>query len=95
MRKIWNKDGTLLAQFVNINENDTRNLERLADLPSQIRYTPQEKTLIIKHPDTNKGKLKGHFYLEEIFGSSKTYKKVTEVPGFHLMLKTNDWQSFI
>ena len=36
MRAISNKDGDLLSQFDNINENDIPVLERLADLPPQI-----------------------------------------------------------
>ena len=37
MRAISNKDGHLLSQFDNINENDIPILERLQDLPPQIR----------------------------------------------------------
>ena len=40
MRVISNKDGDLLSQFDNINENDIPMLERMADLPPQIRCTP-------------------------------------------------------
>ena len=43
MRAISNKDGDLLSQFDNINENDTPVLERHADLPPQIRSTPHQK----------------------------------------------------
>ena len=43
MRAISNKDGDLLSQFDNINENDIAVLNRLADLPVQIRdTTPSE-----------------------------------------------------
>ena len=37
MRVISNKDGDLLSQFDNNNENDIPVLERLADLPLQIQ----------------------------------------------------------
>ena len=40
MTVISNKDGDLLSQFENINENDIPLLERLADIPPQIRDTP-------------------------------------------------------
>ena len=95
MRAISNKDGDLLSQFDNINENDIPVLNRLADLPVQIRVTPQQKLLINNHTDANKGKINGYFYLEDIFGFCKTYKKVTKNLGFHLSFKTNDLQDII
>ena len=55
MRAISNKDGDLLSQFDNINENDIPVLNRLADLPVQIRDTPHQKLLINNHTDANKG----------------------------------------
>ena len=67
MRAISNKDGDLLSQFDNINENDIPILERLAELPLQIRYSPHQKMLINNHTDANKCKIKGHLYLAGIF----------------------------
>ena len=58
MRAISNKDGDLLSQFDNFNENDIPILERLADLPPQIRDSPHQKMLINNHTDANKGKNK-------------------------------------
>ena len=95
MRVISNKDGDLLSQFDNINENDIPVLERLADLPPQIRDSPHQKMLINNHTDANKGKIKGYLYLEDIFGFCKTFKKVTKNLGFHLTFKTNDLQNII
>ena len=95
MRAISNKDGDLLSQFDNINENDIPVLNRLADLPVQIRDTPHQKMLINNDTDANKGKIKGYFYLEDIFGFCKTFKKVTKILGFHLQFKTNDLQDII
>ena len=95
MRAISNKDGDLLSQFDNINENDIPVLERLADLPPQIRDSPHQKMLINNHTDANKGKIKGYLYLEDIFGFCKTFKKVTKNLGFHLTFKTNDLQNII
>ena len=95
LRAISNKDGDLLSQFDNINENDIPILERLADLPVQIRDTTHQKTLINKHTDANKGRIKGYLYLEDIFGFCKTFKKVTKNLGFHIKFKTNDFQNII
>ena len=66
MRVISNKDGDLLSQFDNINENEIPVLERLADLPPQIKSTPHQKMLINNHTDPNKGKIKRYLYLEDI-----------------------------
>ena len=51
--------------------------------------------LIDNHTDTNKGKIKGYLYLEDIFGFCKTFKKVTKNLGFHITFKTNDLQDVI
>ena len=88
------KDGDLLSQFDNINENDIPILERLANLPPHIRDTPHQKMLGNSHIDANKGKIKGHLYLEDFFGFCKTFKKVTKNLGFHLMFKTNDFAGY-
>ena len=45
--------------------------------------------------DANKGKSKGFLESEDFFGFCKSFKKVTEKLGFHLMLKTNDSQDII
>ena len=95
MKAISNKDGDLLSQFDNINENDIPILERLVDLPPQIRDSPHQKMLINNHTDANKGKIKGYLYLEDIFGFCKTFKKVTKNLGFHITFKTNDLQNII
>ena len=83
-----NKDDDLLSRFGNINENDIPLLERLADLPPQIRSTLHHKMLIDNHLDANKGKIKGYLYLEDIFGFCKTFKKVTKNLGFVITFKT-------
>ena len=82
MRVISNKDGDLLSQFDNINENDKPILNRLADLPVQIRDTPHQKMLIKNDTDVNKGKIKGYLFLEDIFGFCKTFRKVTKKLDF-------------
>ena len=95
MKVISNKDDDLFSQFGNINENDIPLLEKLADLPPQIKSTPHQKMLIDNHLDANKGKIKGYFYLEDIFGFCKTFKKVTKNLGFHLLFKTANIQDII
>ena len=95
MKVISNKDDDLLSQFGNINENDIPLLERLADLPPQIRSTPDQKMLIDNHTDANKGKIKGYLYLEDIFRFCKTFRKVTKNLGFQLMFKTANLQDII
>ena len=95
MRAISNNDGDLLAQFYNINENDIPVLNRLADLPVQIRDTTHQKMLINNHTDAKKGKIKGCLNLEDVFGFCKTLKKVTKKLGFHLSFETNDSQDII
>ena len=95
MRVISNEDGDLLSQFDNIKENDIPILERLADLPPQIRSTPYQKMLIDYHTDANKGKIKGYLYLEDIFGFCKTIKEVTKNLRFHITFKRNDLQNII
>ena len=82
MRVISIRDGDLLSQFNNINENDIPVLNRLADLPVQIRNTPYQKMLIKKHADASKGKIKRYLYLEDVFGFCKTFKKVTKNSKF-------------
>ena len=95
MRAISNKDGDFFSQFDKINENDIPVLNRLADLPVQIRDTPQQRMLINNHIDANRGKMKGYLYSEDIFRFSKTFKRVTKNLGFHLTFKTIDLQDII
>ena len=95
MKVISNKDDDLISQFGNINENDIPLLERLTDLPVQIRDTPHQKTLIDNYLDANKGKIKGYINLEDFFGFCKTFKMVTKSLGFHIMFKTANLQYII
>ena len=89
MKSISSKDGDLLSQFDNINEDDIPILSRIADLPPQFQSTPHQKILIHIHTDVKKGKIKGYSNLEDIFGFSRSIEKVTKNLGFHLMLKTD------
>ena len=95
MRAISIKDGDLLSQFDNFSENDVPILQRLANLPPQIRDSPHQKRLINNHTDANKGKIEGYLYVEDIFGFCKTFKTVTKNLAFHLTFKTNDLQIII
>ena len=73
MRAISKKDGDLLSQFDNINEDDIPVLNRLADLPVQIQSTPHQKMLRSNHTEANRGKIKEYLNLEDIFGFCKTF----------------------
>ena len=64
MKVISNKDDDLLFQFGNINENVIPLLQRITDLPLQIRDNLHQKVLTDNHIDAKKGKVKGYFYLE-------------------------------
>ena len=92
MRTISIKD---LSQFDNIIENDRPSLERLSDLPPQIRDSLHQKMLINNQTDVDKSKNKGYLYLGDIFGFWKTFKKVAKNLGFYLTFKTNDLQNII
>ena len=95
MRAISNKDGDLVSQFDNISENDIPILEKLANLPPQVRSTPHQKLLIDNHTDANRGRIKGYLYLEDIFGLCKSFKKATKNLGFHIKFKTNDLKNIL
>ena len=45
--------------------------------------------------EANKDKIEGQLPLEHLFGSCKTFKKVTRHLGFHLTLKKIDLQNFL
>ena len=62
MRAISNKDGKLCSQFDIFNENDIPVLNRLADLPDQIRDTPHQKMMTNSHTDAKKLKLKNIYF---------------------------------
>ena len=95
MRVISNKDGDLLSQFDNINENDIPILGRLQDLPVQIRDSPHQKNLKNNHTDANKGKMEGYLFLEDTFGFCRSFKEVTKNLGLHLTFNSNDLQNII
>ena len=63
MKVMSNKDGDLLPQFGNINEIDIPIVERLAELPPQIRDSPHQKLLKNNHTDAKKDKIKGGLFL--------------------------------
>ena len=57
---------------------------------------PLKNILINSHAiEANKGKIKGHLALENIFGFCKTFKKITKNLGFHLKYKMNDLQDIV
>ena len=95
MRVLSKKDGDLLSQFDNINENDIPIFEQLADLPPQNKSRPHQKIRRNNHTDANNSKNKGYLHLEDIFGFCNTFKKITENLGFRFMLKAADLQDII
>ena len=74
-RILSSKDGDLLSYFFdNINE-DSKNNDSLND------------RLINSHiVAVNRGKIKRHLKLEDVFGFSKTFKTITKNLGFHLTI---------
>ena len=92
MRSLTSKDGDLLSQFDNINEEIGANENATSD---NIRNTPLQKMLIKNHAAANRGKIRGQLLLEDIFGFCKTFKKITKNLGFQLTFKTNDLQNII
>ena len=87
MRVLFSKDADLLSQFDNINEGNGN-----ADFNS----TSLKNMLIDNHNvEVNKGKIKGHLALENIFGFCKSFKKFTKNLGFHKIFRTADLQDII
>ena len=90
MRVLFSKDDDLLSQFDNINEGN-------AD--AEFDSTSLKKMLIDNHDiagqEVNKGKIKGHLSLENIFGFCKSFKKITKNLGFHIIFRTANLQDII
>ena len=95
MKVISNKDGDLLSQFDNINENDIAVLEKLADLALRNKCTQHQKLLTNNYTDANKSKIKRFFQLEDASGFCKSFKKVTKKLGFYLLFKTGNLQDIM
>ena len=93
MRVVSSRDGDLLSQFDNFNEEIGANEAATSD---NIRSTSLNKMLITNHEENaNGGKLKGQLPLEHIFGFCKTFKKVTKNLGFRITFKTANLQDVI
>ena len=85
MRSLTSKNEDLLSHFDKCNDGDTN---------VAINNTSLKQMLIDNHTlPVSRGKLKGQLPLEHIFGSCKTFKKITKNLGFHITLKTNDLQN--
>ena len=76
MRLISSRDGDLLSQFDNVNEQVGANDAATAD---NIRSTSLNKMLITNHEDANRGKIRGQLPLEHIFGFCKTLKRSQKI----------------
>ena len=93
MRLASSRDGDLISQFDNINE------EIDADEPAtsnNIRITSLNKMLITNlEENANRGNIKGQLFLEHIFGFCKTFEMVTKNLGFRITFKTANLQDII
>ena len=84
MRLLTSKDADLSSYF-------DKNGESVID-----NDNPLKQILINNHTvDANKGRVKGHLALENIFGFCKTFKKITKNLGFHLRFKMNNLQDIV
>ena len=92
MRLVSSRDGDLLSQFDNINEEIGANDAATSD---NVRQTSLNKMLITNHEAANRSKIKGQLPLEQIFGFCKTFKKVTKNLGFRITFKTANLQDII
>ena len=93
MRALSSRDGNLLSQFDNINE-ELGVVEAATTV--NIQSTSLNKMLITNHEeDANRGEIKGHLALGHIFGFCKTFKKVTKNLGFRITFKTANLQDII
>ena len=73
MKVISNKDGDLISQFDNINENDIPVVEGLLNLPPQTRDTPHQKMLINNRTDANKGRIKNDIRKKKLVSRLKIF----------------------
>ena len=92
MRAITSKDGDLLPQFDNINEERGANEAATADI---IRNASLKKIPNNNNQAANKGKTKRQLPLEHIFGFCKTITKITKNLEFHSTFKTAKLQDII
>ena len=92
MRFVSSRDGDLLSQFDNINEDVGVNEAGTSD---SIRSTSLHKMLITNHKAANRGKIKGQLPLEHILGYCKIFEKVTKNLGFRITFKTANLQNII
>ena len=84
MRLLTSKDADLSSYF-------DKNGESVID-----NNNPLKQILINNHTvDANKGRVKGHLALENIFGFCKTFRKITKNLGFHLRFKMNNLQDIV
>ena len=92
MRVVSSRDGDLLSQFDNVNEEISNDEAGTSD---NICSTSLHKMLITNHEAVNRGKIKGQLLLEHIFGFCKTLKKLKKNLGFRITFKTANLQDII
>ena len=89
MRVLTSKDGDLLSQFDNINEDNAND-----DFDSTFFKMPIDNHNIAGQ-EANKGRIKGQLPLEHFFGFPKTVKKVTKFLGHLITFKSANLQNII
>ena len=92
MKVVSGRDGDLLSQFDNINEELGVDEAATSD---NIRSTSLHEMIIQNHEAANRGRIKGNLPLEHIFGFCKISKKVTKNLGFRITFKTSNLQDTI
>ena len=92
IRVVSSRDGDLLSQFENINEEVGANEDSTEE---KIQSNSLNKMLITNLEAANRGKIKRQLPLEHILGLCKTYKKVTKNLGFRITFKTANLQDII
>ena len=79
MRLVTQKDGDLSTYFDIINESEIG-----------IKDSSLKQILINNHTEANRGLIRGHIPLENIFRFSRSFKKITKGLGFELDLRTSN-----
>ena len=79
VRIVTQKDGDLSTYFDIFGESE-----------DEINNSSLKKILIDNHTEANRGLIRGHLPLEYIFGSARSFKKITKGVGFELDLRTSN-----
>ena len=92
IKTLTSKDGDLLSHFDKISEKIGADENATSN---NIRSTSLPKMLINNQIEADRGKIRGHLALQDVFGFCKSFKKTTKNLGFHITFRTNDLQNII